>query len=119
VLLEEAEHTAGLVSKCVSVFAGFQVAVGAAEVDAAAAVDALRVEVFAQVVPQHRQRLEVDLVAIAQPVAILGGKVAVYAAPNAVAFGIYPDRFRHLDPAIGHDANIAVEFENALVRRRR
>ncbi len=70
---------------------------------------------FGCVVAQYRERLKIDDVAIAELVEILGRKVAVDAATDAVAFGADPDRLRYLDPAVLHYGDVAVEFEDALV----
>ena len=34
---------------------------------------------------------------------------------DTIAFRADLDRLRHLDPAIGHDDDVAVEFEYALI----
>ena len=66
------------------------------------------------VVAQHRERLKYHFVAIAEPVEVLGREVAIDPSPDAIAFGLNANRLGDLDPAVGHDQDIAVKFEDAL-----
>ena len=75
-------------------------------------------EVFPRVIPQYRQRLEVDLVSIAGLVRVLGREIPIDASPDAVALRTDTDGFRDLDPAIVHDDDVALKFEDSLVGRR-
>ena len=90
-------------------------AVCAAEVGPDSAANGLRVEGFPAVIAQHGKRPECDFVFIAEPVRILRGKVPLYAAPDAVAFGAHPDRLGHFNHATAHDNHVAVKAQDALI----
>ena len=100
-------------------YAVIDIAIAAPEVGAHTAAVFDRMEGFGRIVAQHGERLKFDDVTIAELVEILGREVAIYAAADTVTFCANPDNLGNLYPAIPHDRDITVEFQDTLVGDRR
>ncbi len=118
VILEEAEHPRRTVTELVGMDAVVDEAIAPSEIGAYAVAIVHDLERFACIVAQYGEGPEVDDVAVAEPVKILGRKIPVDSAADAVALGAHPDRFRDLDPAVLHHGDVAVKLEDPLVGRR-
>ena len=111
---EEAEHAVRAVTVDIRVLAGRDVAIPVAEIGTDAPVDADRMEILPLIVAQHRKRLNLAFVTVAQEIHVVGVLIAIDAAPDPVALGVDADRLGDFDPAVVLHADLAVEGQDAF-----
>ena len=117
VSLEEAEHPGRAVAELIGVHAVIDEPIVAAEIRAHTVAVFHHLERFVRVIAQHHERLKVHDIAVAELVVVLGGKISVDTATDAIALRADTNRLRYLDPAVFLDRDVTVELEDALVGR--
>ena len=115
-ILEKPQLSLHAVTDTVFVDTVFQVAVGIADIDAQAVGPALGMVVLAMAVTHHGQQLEIGVKAVAEPVLVVGGDVAVDASAYVAALSLYADGLGDVDVAGRQHHDVAVEIQYAFRR---
>ena len=119
VLLEKAELARGAVADRVDVPPGRKEHARAADADPHAVREPLERVGLGRAVARHFEHVELHAHQGAGAVAVVGREVAQDAAPDLAAARLDRDRLGDGERALGVDADVAVEFEDALLRRSR